>query len=556
MAGEKRQILIESILGGQSRTTHFASSGEFRASLGIDPAMPTSEDEAGGSIDKFASRSSGLLRPTGPLDVSSGAFASSNQMIKWIVTEPKNGVVYVYDAQGSVYSYSPGGGFSAVSDGGSMANATGNGAAYYDNYVYFAKDTTVARYGPLNGTPAFDGNYWSGTLGLTPLSNTTYPYNYKITSSTTQYQNHVMHRHSNGRLYFADVIGGQGSIHYISTTKTTVEGDTNNNSTYNALDLPFGFLPTAMESYGDDLVIAMVESGTFQATNNDSARSRAKIAFWDTLSQSYNSITNDEFPDQFIGAMKNVNGVLYVVSGNVAAKGFRVSRYIGGLSFEEVAYVEDATVPYPSAVDGQGTQLLFGSFTSIPEDAGCVYSLGLHNDISSGLFVTQRATGPSSAGDCVVSALKLYHPSSLGYRSPIVGFVRASGADGGLDVIPAYGDQHYSDTNPSFFWSQMFPIGQPFKVTKVRIPMAQGISSSMIVTPSIYVDEGSTSYVGGSAAGIPIINNTTYSGKKNVVFRPENAVGEHNFWLELKWTGTVLCTVGLPITIEYELLED
>jgi hypothetical protein len=80
--------------------------------------------------------------------------------------------------------------------------------------------------------------------------------------------------------------------------------------------------------------------------------------------------------------------------------------------------------------------------------------------------------------------------------------------------------------------------------------MAQAIAANMIVTPKVYVDESS------SGTALSTINNTNYPSKKNIVIRPENLTGEHSFILELRWTGSALCTVGLPITIEYEVIDD
>lgn len=516
--------------------------------------MPTVDDAAG----PFAYRASGILRPTGPQNIAGTAFSNGN-FPKWIVPEPKSGsgTCYIYSSNGSVFTYNNiSTTFSALSDAGAMSDSEGNGAEYYDNYIYFAKNTTIARYGPLNGTPTFTADFWSTTLGKAPLTDTLYPDNYVLISSNSSYPNHVLHRHSDGKLYIADVVGNQGTIHYIATQKTTVEGDTDNGSTFAKLNFGYGLWPTCIESYGSDIVIGLLESTNSGGFSGDTPGERAKVAIWDTVSQNYNLITNDEFPDQFIGAMKNVNGVLYIVSGNVGARGLRVSRYVGGQTFEEVAYIEDGTIVYPGAIEGQGTQLLFGSFTNIPEPAGCVYSLGLRSGrVSSGLFSVQRATGLSATLPAV-SAIAFASNLNAGYRSPMVGW-GANGVTGGLDIIPNFTTQAYSSTNPSYWWSQQFNIGRNFKVTKLRIPLAQSVASGMIVTPTIYTDNGTgTSYVGGTAPGLAIINNTNYSGKRTITMRPQNVTGENNFWLELKWTGTALCSVSLPITIEYEIIDD
>ena len=62
MAKKTRQILIESILGGQSPMTHFAGADQFKASLGIDPALPA-VDNNDTLFKESGISSSGLIRP-------------------------------------------------------------------------------------------------------------------------------------------------------------------------------------------------------------------------------------------------------------------------------------------------------------------------------------------------------------------------------------------------------------------------------------------------------------------------------------------------------------
>ena len=42
---------------------------------------------------------------------------------------------------------------------------------------------------------------------------------------------------------------GWFNTNYVKTSKTTDEGDTDNGSTYNALDLPFGYMPMDIASW-------------------------------------------------------------------------------------------------------------------------------------------------------------------------------------------------------------------------------------------------------------------------------------------------------------------
>jgi hypothetical protein len=377
MANKTETIVIGSVLGGHSPTTHFASGNQFRASMGIDPAQPMDDlDTANSTI------ASGLIRPSASEKFSSTTITAAPL---WITTNPKDFNVYVTDAKGSMYSVNAT--FStvtALSDGGSLTNSLGNGQEYYDNYIYQAKNTTVARYGPLNGTPAFNGDYWVTTLAKTALVNTTYPSSNK---NKIQLPNHFLKRHSDGILYFADVVDNQGTIHTIQTSKTTVEGDTNNGSTYTKIQLGYGLWPTTMESYGSDLAIAV-----FEGVSIGLRQKNAKIAFWDTTSVRINKITWAEFPDAIITAMKNVNGVLYVVSGNYQTQGFRITRFVGGYSFEEVFYSETGEPCLPGAIDSVLNRCVFGNHTTVPESDGVVYGIGLQKAaLGQGLFNILRA---------------------------------------------------------------------------------------------------------------------------------------------------------------------
>lgn len=542
MANKTQTIVIDSILGGASQVSYFPGEGQFLGSNGIDPTEPAFFDAFVSNI--FQYQASGLLCPVATEKISE---SSLNYAPMWFITQP-HGTTYVYDYQSSLYAVRTDGSskFVGISDAGELSNGQGNGARYYDNYVYLAKSTTVARYGPLNGTPTLDGTYWTGTLGKTALSDTTYPTNSDL---FLDYPNHVLHAHSDGRLYIADVLGGEGVLHFISTTKTTVEGDTNNGSTYDAIGFGYNFHPSAMESYGDLLAVAL-----FQNTVSDSdSPTKAKLALWDTVSQNINLITNDEFPDQYISAMRNVGGILYIVSCNLSQRGFRLSRYIGGTSFEEIAYFADGTSPFPGAVTNLGTRLLFGAGSSFPENAPSVYSYGLGQRVKSdGIFNIIRGTGDINRVTTSVCAEAPFADAAVGV---LVGWSLGitGGSNNAIDRVSRFVD--YS-ASPSVWSSALYNIGRPAKITKISFNITEPIESGMIVTPTVVVDTESNSYVGGTAPGLSIINNTNYPNKTRVVMRPENLTLENNFYLRLKWTGTIRCVVALPIIIEYEILDD
>lgn len=535
------QIRIESILGGQAPTSHFAGADQFRASLGIDPALPMDDS---GSI--YSSVASGLLRPTSSVQIGAPLEISSPL---WIKGNTKTTFTYMLDARGSAYTIDSGlTGVTAMADGGTLTSGLGNGCEYYDNFMYFAKNTEIARYGPLTSSSIdlFDGDYWTANLGLTALINTAYPKTYK---NSIQLPNHPMCRHSNGRLYFGDVVGNQGTIHYIQTTKTLVEGDTDDGSTYDAMNVGYGLWPTVIESYGSDLAIALYE-GSDAAVKQKSA----KVAFWDTTSTDANKIVWAEFPDNLITAMKNINGILYVVSGNTDSAGWRLSRFIGGYSFEEVYYSETGEPCLPGAIDGTVNRVLIGTHTNVPAGGGCLYSYGLEKSgLSNGMFNVMRCTGSEASSSVTAVALN-NNPTTGGIR-PVIGWTQhGDGSSSAFSALSVQGTT-YNTVQPRW-WSQTYRIGQHFKITKVRIPLAQELAANMEIEVRVYLDDGKEVWP------FATVNSTDYpNGENYVVFRGapglgRELTGRNNFWIEIKWIGSALLTVALPIVIDYELTDE
>jgi hypothetical protein len=530
------QVKIDTVLGGHSPTTHFSTASQFRASLGIDPAQPINDSDTA-----YSTIASGLIRPAASEKFSGSTITSAPL---WIKANPKNSLVYVYDAKGSMYSIDATmTTVTGLDDGGTPGASLGNGFTYYDNYMYGATNTDVMRYGPLSGVPEFTGSYWMTTLHTTDLVNTTYPTTFK---NNIRIPNHPMHRHSDGILYFGDVVDGQGVLHTIQTTKTTVEGDTwdEGGTAWSKIQFGYGLFPTAIESYGSELAVSFIEN-----VNTGILQTRAKIAFWDTVSDNYNKLTWVEFPDSLITAMKNVNGVLYVVSGNYKTRGFRVTRFVGGYSFEEVYYSETGEPCLQGAIDAILNRVVFGSHTTVPESDGCLNAVGLQKNAlsQSGMFNVMRATGANSSTS--VTSVGFVDATQMGFYVPIIGWTQAGdGSSGVAHGLDKQGTRY--DYAPSVFWSSVFRIGSRFKVTKVHIPLAQEVATNMTVTPKLYFDDGVASLA------LEEISTTKFSGLRDAVIRPFGATGYHNFWLELKWTGSALCTVNLPITIDFELIPD
>jgi hypothetical protein len=56
--------------------------------------------------------------------------------------------------------------------------------------------------------------------------------------------------------------------------------------------------------------------------------------------------------------------------------------------------------------------------------------------------------------------------------------------------------------------------------------------------------------------GYLYVSPAGYPSKTNVTWRPRNLTGNYDFFLDLEWSGSSLLVVTLPITIEYELIDD
>lgn len=412
-----------------------------------------------------------------------------------------------------------------------VSNGTGNGGTYYNNYIYLATNTTVARYGPLDGAAAFTSSFWVTTLAKTALNNKIYP-----TIADNLIPNHPMHVHGDNALYFGDTLNGQGIIHKIKTKKVTVEGDTDDGSAYNALDLPFGFFPTDIESYGTDLAIV-----TIQTTDTDSNQGRAALFLWDTVADTFYAgpiyIT-----DPLATAMLNINGQIYVWSGS-ARQGCRLSRYLGGVQLSEVLMIEEACPPFAGAVVADGARIYWGGFTIYPTISACVYSFGSKDGgLTQGLHIPIRA---SSVGDVPdTTALSLYTQTGFARTKLIVGWNDVSAH--GIDKVST------SATYTAKWRSQPFNIGKKFRVANIRIPLGDTIIAGMSITPKIYFDDES------SSISLSDINSTNYSGRHVVVkdLALATAYGENSFFIELSWTGTVELPVKFPITIEVETFDN
>lgn len=539
----KQTIIINDIRGGHSDYSLFAEGNQYQNSLAIDPDLP-STSYSSTSYSIYGRLPSGLIRPSNTKSIT---IEASSAMSNWMVTNPKNALLYIYDSKGSIYTQSGStpSGLGDLNDGGT---ASGNGAAYHDNYIYFARDTTIARYGPLDGTPTFTDDYWVGTLGLTALTNTTYP----IIGISNEIPNHCLHRHeANGCLYIADVLDNQGVLHYISTTKTTVEGDTNNGSVYDKVSFPYGYWPTAIESVGNDLAIALFEGA---GGSNTTHRRPAKLAIWDTTSQNFSAMI--EFPDPIISALQydKVTGTLICFSGQLQELGTRVSVYLGGETFQQIKIIPEAAIPLPGAVEQVMNRIYFasyryaesslfsGSFTTYPS----MWAIGSSLDRTTNNLYNILV--PPIGG--VATALKTYSINGASLLRPVMAFSASNTMYTGTQ------NDFSGLTFKSRWESANFKIGRRFKITSLSVPITFNTVANpgVTITPVIHTDNSLTETPLASIRTMPVNNIDRYV-KYNT-----GIDGTNNFSVEFVWEGVATdsspLTLGLPIVIEYEIIEE
>lgn len=83
-------------------------------------------------------------------------------LVKWMDSgQPFDTNTYALGDTGNFYKIDSGGTWSKIATLSPVSDGThGNGLLVFDNYVYLASDSEVARYGPLNGTPTLTNSFF------------------------------------------------------------------------------------------------------------------------------------------------------------------------------------------------------------------------------------------------------------------------------------------------------------------------------------------------------------------------------------------------------------
>lgn len=598
MAAKTKQIKINQIFQGHSATQYFGAEGTYNTSVAIDPDLPIISTDirtsgfpvpvgyaefSGANIDgtvlaQITNPKDNLLwtiQTNGKVVIYTTALTSASEVLIGTVTGSHasgaayyNNYIYVFGTgaskndvsrigplntlpyDGQTGNFTTGLTVTGVTSGATAtivadvdAGATGTltlsniNGKFVDNETITDTSTGSAAVNRTDASLITNGIWTGATLGsLTALQNTVYPSLRGVTIP-----NHHAHVHGDNSLYFCDFINGQGLVHRINTIKTTNEGDTNGStvpSAYNVLDLPFGFYPTAIESYQTNVIVLGIYS-------TDATTNQGKSAFviWDPTNTTSWNIGPVFLPDPLATAVKNINGLIHIWSGN-GQNGVRVSRYLGsGESVKDLAYQEEGLPPFQNAVDFLGNRIVWGGFTTSPAIGSAVFAYGSKDArIPAGLHNIVKGSGSGTTP--IVTAVKFVQQSSNVTPKLIV-----ASKDGSGTQIDKYSTTATLASN--IRW--MFNIGQKGQIQKIKIPLAGAVAANTTITPKIYFDDLSTSKT------LAVINNSNYPSKRSIIFKGtelKDTVFYNNFLLELATTGTNPLPLALPITIDIEVLDD
>ena len=510
----QQTLQIDSIDGGIQPSFHEGSDTQYLGGIAIDPEARFNSSYSQGAM--------GII-PTMNTKFSGGKISAAPM---WIFPSGKDTNVYVNTADGALLAY----GVGTETLVGIASAGAGDGACYHNDYVYMATSADIARYGPLDNSPAFSNYAWTGAaLGSQqPLSATSFPFANVIT-----YPKHPMHVHNDGNLYFGDYISASGrpTINKIVTDNN----GTNTASLRRALDLPYNYVINDIESFGNDLAILC--SWQSKWTSGAVLKvGRAALFVWDTFSSvPYKQI---DLSDPIGTAMINHNGILKIFSGQLSNY-VRLTGFMGGNNITPLEYIGEGSPPPPGAIDVFSDQLAWGAYGFYPSNFCGVMTKGFKNaklpNDSRNVIIQISDSGTPS----LVTALNFGNTGSSKY--PIVGWATGT---------PSYGlDRTGSGTLNARWRSKLFNIGQEFTITRIRIPLGAPVDATTSITPSIYVDN---EY---AITSIPVISNTVYSGK-TVIDLKTTIKGSVNFSLDLVWGSTTAMPIAFPITFTVETLKD
>lgn len=562
------------VYGGQKDT--------FLASANIDPEIAIGVDISAPN----PLRGGGILTPIRPSAFDGSAMNS--QVPTFIQTNPIDSKTYVYTAAGKVITYDNT--LSNETTITTIGSSSGNGMKYYANYNYFATDTDISRYGPLDNSPSMTNNYWTSTLGKTALANNTSSYpEYLFGATAVRIPNHPLHAHIDNKLYIGDYVNGGGLIHFIQTGATlnydgqtgnftvglTITGGTSGAKGVITADADAGATGTLTladvigvfvdnETITDTSTGSATVNGTINAgAGNDNstygaldlpatyaptdmaswgndlailcsrdsslfvAQSGGALFLWDTFSPSfYKQIS---IPDDVCTALEVFEGMIYIFTSMDGTVN-NVYRYNGGDTVELI----DSNAPT--------------GIIHTPTLSGATASTSSVLWYASGLYLRKIGYNipgwPANAKwnhtylSSAISAVNINRPSLNRGLSPIIG------AEAEIDKIVTS-----SGNFDSTYTTQNFTIGRRWNVQSIRFGISNTIAANQTITISASIDNDS------SQVTVATINSTDYPSLETFWVNPTNLSGQNNFYLTFRITtsSTTAPAIILPILINVDV---
>lgn len=227
-------------------------------------------------------------------------------LVKWIVLgTPYDTNAYLYDWDGKIYKRTSGGAYSLLR---SVTNSSGEGMEIFNDYIYYAQNTQLGRYGPLSGVPSFTDNWQTGLNGTT--------------------------------------ISGSGSVEVFSPIKAFRAGFAVGNGndlgwydgsvwTQNRLVLPPDFKIQCLEVVDEFLAIAASGAG------------QNYVFFWDGDATNYNFFIKVD--DGKVQAMVNFHNQLFAVVGEKSKLMYLYPTYKDLIDIPKLKRYDNLTV-FPGAL--------------------------------------------------------------------------------------------------------------------------------------------------------------------------------------------------------------
>lgn len=532
-----KKVRITGIGGGRAEARFFPREGQFTSSAGFDPDLTAGNER----------QASGLAVPS-----AYSKFSGSNVDAAVIaeITCPQTTKIYAVTSNGKLISYTAS--FGSETLIGTVAGSNAGGATYYNNYIYIfgtgASKDDVSRYGPLDqgaGASLVD-NVWKGaTLGSqAALTNTAYP-----AIRLIKLPNHWGWVHVDNCLYFLDFKDGKGLVHRISTQKGTYEGDTNNTtvpSAYGVLDLPLGYYPTSVASYGTSVAVAA--SQTVDDVNGLNQGS-AGLFIWNPT----NEVSFDQFaafPDPVASALLSKYGRLYAFSGNLL-RGCRVAEYVGGTTFQQLAYVDDGAVPLAGAVEAVGQRVHWGSFCVEPVETACVWAVNSRTRTRANDVQNVVAVGTQAVADQLCTALKWVGQQS-GDESDAQ-FAVAASSDSAKEIYRKVSAGANSISSVIDF--PIVVVGSNFRIDRIRLPLGSAMETGSSMELKVLYDDGT------SESSPLTVSQSVQPNASRVTFKTPQITGQgqNNFRLRVSMANvnaSVPTALAFPIDITLEVFDD